>query len=135
MIGNNDLCPCQSGGAYGACCMVYHKGKGAVPTALALVRSRYAAYVLINVDYLLKTTHPSKVKSIDCMAIERWARESMWLGLEIIGVEQGLEMDKVGKVEFKASYKISDQLFVHHELSRFNRYKGRWYYLDGKVFT
>ncbi|WP_309294271.1 SEC-C metal-binding domain-containing protein [Azonexus sp.] len=39
------LCPCASGQAYADCCARPHGGEAAA-TALALMRSRYCAYVL-----------------------------------------------------------------------------------------
>ena len=51
------VCPCCSGIQYEQCCRPWHEG-GAPPTALALMRSRYAAYALGNIDYILATTHP-----------------------------------------------------------------------------
>ena len=41
-----DTCPCGSGKPYAACCGPLHAGEKPAPTAEALMRSRYAAYVL-----------------------------------------------------------------------------------------
>ncbi|MET0935854.1 MAG: YchJ family metal-binding protein, partial [Luteibacter sp.] len=45
-------CPCGSGGSYSSCCGRWHAGEAA-PSAEALMRSRYSAYVLELEDYLL----------------------------------------------------------------------------------
>lgn len=39
-------CPCESGLKYAECCQAYHARRSVAPTAEALMRSRYAAYVL-----------------------------------------------------------------------------------------
>ena len=49
-------CPCDSGQTYVQCCGPWHQGLGLgvfAPTPEALMRSRYSAYVLGLVDYLL----------------------------------------------------------------------------------
>ena len=51
-------CPCGSGASLVACCGRWHAGEAA-PTAEALMRSRYSAYVLGLEDYLLATWHAS----------------------------------------------------------------------------
>jgi len=48
-------CPCGSGRQYSECCGVYISGKAKAPTAEALMRSRYTAYALHDIDYALKT--------------------------------------------------------------------------------
>lgn len=48
------LCPCHSGNEYEQCCKPYHDGQNA-PTPEKLMRSRYSAYALSLVDYILKT--------------------------------------------------------------------------------
>ena len=119
-------CPCGSGTAYGACCGPLHDGAPAA-TAEALMRSRYTAYVRGAIDYLVET-HDGEV---DRAGIETWARESRWLGLEIVAVERGGERDDEGMVEFIARGQSRGQPFAHHERSRFRRVAGRWRYLDG----
>ena len=50
-------CHCGSGKPYVKCCEPYINGEPA-PTAEALMRSRYSAYVVGAVDYLGETLHP-----------------------------------------------------------------------------
>ena len=51
-------CPCSSGARYSACCAPYHRGTREAPDAEALMRSRYSAFALREVDYLWRTLHP-----------------------------------------------------------------------------
>lgn len=122
-----DNCPCGSGNTYNQCCRQYHDGKAA-PTAEALMRSRYSAYVLRNGAYLHRswhtTTRPNKKGLMQLPPTE-------WLGLEIVRTEQGGEQDATGLVEFIARYQDGGQTGQLHETSRFVKESGRWYYVDG----
>src|SRR5690606_41619638 len=53
-------CPCGSGSSYQQCCQLWHQGPRRLmaPTAEALMRSRYSAFVLDELQYLLDTWHP-----------------------------------------------------------------------------
>ena len=95
------------------------------------MRSRYSAHALGRIDYILDTQDPATRGRVDRAAVERWARESTWLGLEIVGRERGGVDDDEGVVEFRARYRAGGAVIVHHERSRFVRRGGRWRYLDG----
>jgi len=118
-------CPCGSGRTYGKCCGLYHDGESA-PTAEALMRSRYSAYVLQLEHYLLDTWHASTRRPSLDLAQEGTTR---WLGLEIRH-HQRTGPDSA-TVEFVARYKIAGRAFRLHEISRFIREDARWYYVDG----
>ena len=49
------LCPCGQGLPYEACCGRYIDGAAAAPTAEALMRSRYTAYVRGAGSYVAET--------------------------------------------------------------------------------
>lgn len=119
-------CPCGSGLTYNQCCRVYHDGKAA-PTAQALMRSRYSAYVLGNGAYLHRSWHSSTRPSKKSLM---QFPTTTWLGLEIVRTERGLEADTQGMVEFIARYRtpVSGEE-VLHEISQFVHEAGRWYYL------
>ena len=95
------------------------------------MRSRYSAHVLLRVDYLVDTHDPDSRGAVDRAAVERWARESEWLDLEIVARQAGGAVDDRGVVEFKATYRHRGAILVHHERSRFRRHDGRWVYSDG----
>jgi len=121
------ICPCGSGKDYTVCCKPYHTKLANPKTPEALMRSRYSAYVLHLVDYLIDTTHPSKRYLHERNAISNWAKSNVWLRLEVLKA-------KDDKVEFKAFYQSNKQLNIHHELSTFILEKGNWYYLAGSYF-
>ena len=107
-------------------------------TAKRLMRTRYSAFVLVKPNYIVKTTIPAQQNLLDIKAIENWAKETDWAGLEIV-----THMPKLGKrhaqVEFKAYFKTNENLQAHHELSAFVKVidkannDARWYFLDPTV--
>ena len=50
-------CPCGSTVPYADCCAPFHRGDREPPDATSLMRSRFAAFSLKNVDYLFRTLH------------------------------------------------------------------------------
>lgn len=90
------------------------------------MRSRYSAYVLQLEDYLLYSWHP-KTRPEEGFD---WAPR--WQGLEIIQTRLGRASDKLGYVEFIARFELNGTDSSLHELSRFQRFEGRWVYLDGE---
>ena len=103
------------------------------PTALALMRSRYTAFVRGAIDYLMDTHDASTRASVDRASIAQWSRDTVWKGLEIVATERGGEDDNDGIVEFIARGVTRGTPFAQRERSRFRRVDGAWYYVDGKV--
>lgn len=121
-----EACPCGSGRTYAACCGRFHDGpaRGLAPTAEALMRSRYSAYVLDRDDVLLDTWHPSTRPA----AIEPRPPGLRWLGLTMRRHEPtGTD---TATVEFVAVSKLGGRADRLVEKSRFVRVAGRWFYLD-----
>jgi SEC-C motif-containing protein len=127
-----DACPCGSGSPEAACCGPILAGAPA-PTAVALMRSRYTAYVRGAIDYLVATHDAATRGAIDLEGVTRWSRETQWLGLEIATTERGGVDDDAGIVEFIASGVTRGTPFRQHERSRFRRADGAWVYVDGVV--
>lgn len=127
------MCPCGSGKAEASCCGPHLAGARA-PTALALMRSRYTAYVRGAIDYLVQTHDPSTRASIDVKAVTKWSKQTLWLGLEIVATARGGKVDRDGIVEFIARGSTAGRAFAQREKSWFRRGDdGRWYYVDGDV--
>jgi SEC-C motif-containing protein len=127
----SDLCPCGSGAPESTCCAPLHGGAPAV-TAVALMRSRYTAYVRGNIDYIVATHDPVTRGSLDIAAATRWSHDTAWGGLEIVATERGTSTDDTGVVEFIARGATRGTPFAQHERSRFRRIDGRWHYIDGE---
>ena len=124
----SDLCPCCSTLSYADCCEPYHLGMAKPATPEILMRSRYCAYALHLIDYLVQTTHPANRNLYQKDEIENWAKRSQWLKLEICNANQD-------KVEFKAYYLNGGTTYIHHENSTFKKEHGIWYYLKGSYFN
>ena len=125
-------CHCGSGLSYSSCCEPYVTGAEKAPSAEALMRSRYSAYVEQRIDYLGETLHPAHRADWDREATRRWSEDADWLGLEIVATEAGRPGDTEGWVEFVAEFREKDSPRRHHERSRFRFDDGRWYYVDGE---
>ena len=122
------LCLCCSNLTYQICCEPFHKNYTIPVTPEAIMRSRYAAYALHLIDYLIATTHPDIRGLHDKKDIESWSKQNIWLKLEIISAIND-------KVEFKAYYQSDGTNFIHHENSTFKMENKRWYYLSGEYFN
>ncbi|MGW1160841.1 YchJ family protein [Streptomyces sp. NPDC002513] len=117
-------CPCGLPEAYEKCCGRFHAGTAAAPTAEALMRSRYSAFVQGDPGYLLRTWHPRTRP--ERLGLDRGMR---WTGLEVLRTTGGSAFHSTGTVTFRASYRGG----TLHERSRFERVDGAWVYVDGDV--
>jgi len=126
------LCPCHSEQLYTDCCEPFHTGTAYPSSALQLMRSRYSAYALRLVHYLVKTTHPDKAKSSLQRNLMQSVHNITWTNLTIIKTSAGTADDKVGKVSFEATYMEAGREYSMVEHSRFRKRDGKWYYYDGK---
>ncbi|MCY7305362.1 MAG: SEC-C domain-containing protein, partial [Rhodoferax sp.] len=129
LVRANTPCPCESGLTYVECCGRWHGGldEGCfAPSAETLMRSRYSAYVLGLIDYLLATWHGSTAPG------ELELPPVKWLGLE---VRHAQESGDAGVVEFVARLRDDGRGGRIHEIGRFVRANGRWYYIDGQIMA
>ncbi|MDO9043320.1 MAG: YchJ family metal-binding protein [Desulfocapsaceae bacterium] len=125
---NTSICPCNSGRPYAECCEPFFSGDRLACTAEALMRSRYTAYVVRDIAYLLKSWHPStRPDTIDPASIPEWH------DLNIIRTEKGLETDSEGVVEFQAAAFFRKKVCQLHEVSRFVKENDQWLYVDGDI--
>lgn len=108
------------------CCGPLHAGAAIAADAERLMRSRYSAYALGERDYLLATWHPTtRPGTLDLDPAVRW------LGLSVKR-HQHSAPDDAATVEFVARCRRGGGPAARlHEVSRFVREGGRWYYLDG----
>lgn len=125
-------CPCGRTHARGqplalaACCGRYLDHGTPAPDAEHLMRSRYSAFVLGRVDYLLASWHASTRPNE--LTLEPSVK---WLGLEV-RQHRALDADHA-EVEFVARSRLCGRGQRLRETSRFVREKGRWFYMDGDL--
>jgi SEC-C motif domain protein len=120
-------CPCGSGSTFEACCGPILGGAPA-PTAEALMRSRYTAYVKRDIAHLERSLSADQRKDFAAEEAKKWAESSEWLGLTISRTEQGGVDDKIGAVEFSAKFRTEGKDHEHFEVALFAREDGRWVY-------
>lgn len=133
-------CPCGSGAAFAECCAPFLSGAQVPATAAALMRSRYSAYTLRDEAYLLATWHPGTRPAAGLFNDDEGLT---WLGLEVKSALRLRKRKDVAEcdsdahganhdtVEFVARYKVGGRAHRLHEVSRFVREQGRWFYVDG----
>jgi SEC-C motif-containing protein len=95
------------------------------------MRSRYSAFCVGNINYLLTTLHPSYRTEFDEAALQRTIQQTSWLGLKVIQHKSGIEIATVEFIAFYAAQPF-EQL---HELSRFKKEAGQWLYTDGDMLS
>ncbi len=113
-------------------CMPFLRGEAVPETAADLMASRYVAYLLAEVDYIVATHDPATREDTDREATEKWARSAQFHGLTILDTVNGGPGDDTGEVEFVARMTADGREQTHHERSTFHRIDGKWYFCDGK---
>ena len=136
----DQMCHCGSGKPFDSCCLPYLSGKMLPPTAEALMRSRYSAFVTQRLDYILETHTTSDRSPESRAALERSLQDTEWINLMVLGTKQGRARDENGEVTFVAAFKpramsaafgSAPMLGQLHERSRFVKQDGRWLYTGG----
>ncbi len=117
----NSPCPCGSGKKYKKCCQIYHKGAVA-KDALSLMKSRYSAFVVGDIKYIIKTSTFQK----DYEELKAFSESCEFKKLEI------LEYDE-STVTFKAMIECDGKDASFSEKSYFIQKEGRWYYDRGEI--
>lgn len=129
-------CHCGSALNFDVCCEPLLNGKVYAESAEKLMRSRYSAYVLADIDYLKNTLAPESRSDFDPATTKQWAQQAKWKGLKILSTDQGLAGDKKGTVEFIATYEQDGEGLDHHEVSKFRKSdNGHWLFVDGDAHT
>lgn len=121
-------CACGSGQCYSDCCGPFISGQATAPTAEALMRSRYTAYTLADMDYIARTMKAPANEHFDPETARQWATQSRWIKLEILRAHHD---ENHGVVEFRAHYAYANKHHVLHEISEFSKDQGQWYYISG----
>lgn len=126
-------CPCGSNKPFSFCCEPAIEGHRPAKTAEALMRSRYTAFALGAVDYLINTTAEEHRNPDDVPILEEQVKATTWIGLRILDTVAGTPNDETGVVEFSARFESDEQNGELHERSNFRKENNHWYYVDGEV--
>ena len=124
-------CPCGSGFNLDECCGPIIMGGTPAPTAEALMRSRFTAFVRGDQDHIEGTQAKEERDKFDRSAAQSMFNSVEWVSLEVFGTSLGGEDDDTGTVDFVARFKRDGELLDHRERSNFRREEGQWVYVDG----
>ena len=89
------------------------------------MRARYSAYVLHDNAFIVASWHPTTRPPMPESEPDPQAR---WLGLDVL---RHVESGDAATVEFLARFKSGGRAQRLHEVSRFVREAGLWWYVDG----
>lgn len=126
-------CPCGSGKKYKKCCRLFHNGEKAT-TALQLMKSRYSAYAVNDLSYIMNTTDAKNSDfSTDKISwgkrIKQFIDDTQFVSLEILEFH---EREEESFVTFKANIYINEEDSSFIEKSRFVKHNGEWFYESGE---
>ncbi|MEA1919856.1 MAG: YchJ family metal-binding protein [Campylobacterota bacterium] len=113
---------------FNECCAPFIHNKKNAPTPLALMRSRYSAYTLKQIDYLLQTQCQIEDPLTMYHEISEFANHAYFQHLEIVASEDH-------SVEYKAYYILNHRQELLHEKSNFTCKDGIWCYKEGTIFS
>ncbi len=125
-MAKQNLCPCGSKLKYINCCQSFIDHKLMPQTPEQLMRSRYTAYSLANIDYIQETMLGDALQDFDAVDAREWAQSIKWLKLEVIRSNMIAENKAI--VEFIAYYRHQNKKHQLHEISQFELINQRWYY-------
>lgn len=118
-------CHCDTGRPFDTCCGPILDGSRPAATAVALMRSRYTAFVLRDEAHLRASWYPgTRPERIEFGG-------ARWTGLVIKDRVDGRAWDQVGTVGFVAHYEEDGEARTLEEVSCFVQVDQRWYYLEG----
>ena len=123
------LCPCGTQISFESCCQKFLLGKAISQTAEQLMRSRYSAFYVSNLDYIQKTMKEPASNQFDVQDTMRWLKKIKWIGLRVLKTENLTGSPSF--VEFSAQYIENDCLKTIHERSEFHLYDNHWFYIKG----
>jgi SEC-C motif-containing protein len=124
-LGPSKPCPCTSGKSYGDCCRPLHRNEKEAETAEALMRSRYAAFALGEVAYLMKTHVPDDGRSLTESEL-REACRARFLGLRVLEAKEENGATAVVRFHARVFSGGTDRSF--EETSEFRRIDRAWRY-------
>ena len=132
----NAPCRCDSGRKAKGCCLPVLAGTPA-KTPEALMRSRYTAYAVGDIAYVMRTTDATGPKGrADTQAwaaeVRQFSASVSFAGLEVRAASQSGD---TGEVTFFATLAHAGGDVSFGERSRFVRRDGQWLYVDGDRLT
>jgi len=125
-------CYCYSNRPFSECCEPFITRTAPPETPVQLMRSRFTACVLADVNYFRDTMKGKALEGFDLDETKASMEHAEWLGLEILSASQPSANDHLATVEFITTVRHCHQIHQSHEISHFKREQDRWYYVNGK---
>lgn len=123
-------CYCGQDQTFESCCQPYLNGEKPVPSAEALMRSRYSAFASKKMDYIEATLDPQARGDYDPEANREWANTAQFKSLKIL---RSNEDGNKATIEFVVTYHQDGEDQVHHEVSKFRKKSGTWFFREGRI--
>ncbi len=123
-------CFCGSHRSFENCCNRFISGQVKPQTPEELMRSRYSAYTIGDLEFIAETMKEPASHGFNKESAEQQSKQMHWLALEIKNTKT--EGNK-GIVEFIAHYSADNKKYSLHEVSEFSREDNTWYYVNGKI--
>ena len=117
-------CPCGRPHPLDRCCGPILRQERPAATAEDLMRSRYTAFALGDMEHLARTWHPStRPRHIHDDP------DRTWTGLDVLATTGGGLLEHEGTVTFDAHHSDAQGDHTLHEVSTFTRVDGAWAYV------
>ena len=114
-----DTCPCGSARSYEQCCKDFHDGKQKAKTPESLLRSRFSAFFLENLDYVFDTSASKNQNEGLRQSLREVSKSTQWRSLHILERFPHTQ-DLIGqKIRYVAFFEREGTPFQIHELSYF----------------
>jgi SEC-C motif-containing protein len=97
-----------------------------------MMRARYSAYALGEIDYLVRSIPLLDRKAFDRRGAKQWSQSAEWKGLDIRSITEKANGTRA-TIEFVATFVIEGEEHAHHEIASFQKVNERWFFLDGKA--
>jgi SEC-C motif-containing protein len=120
------LCPCTSNRPFSECCEPILKGVTQAPTAEHLVRARYSAFVLSDLDYVERTHAPEIRADFNRAEAERLADECEWVSLHI---HSSKVCENIADVQYVVRIRLQGKIIAKASSSHFRRDDGEWLFV------
>lgn len=120
-------CACGSGQDFERCCGRYIGGEHA-PTPEALMRARYVAFKIGNLDFIEDTCTEEGLQSLNRIEMEKALPDTQFQGFELRSTSGGADNDDEGSVHFAFRYKFGGKEMSQAEIAHFRRVDGKWLY-------
>ena len=154
----DDPCPCGGGNglastttaaiekSYGDCCAPYHRGEAYPESPRLLLQSRYSAFVVRDIQFIIETTHPINADwREDKVAWVKELNRNMFDNHDFVELDASGPQETMSETEGYLTFAVrlrgkegsefdTKQDQIIRERSKFLKdNQGRWLYASGEV--